>query len=503
MNDNRYILKSTSSLMLLTIFVKLFGIIKQSVIAYYFGTDSELDMFFIASDFILELGIVFFSALTINLVNLYLVEREISKKSANNIFTDTIFSFVILSIAVSLIISFFPGQIAKLLAPGATEQSLSSLILYLRLFCFTLACIAVSNICIAVLNTEKEFFPGKCVGLIQSATVILSCVLFYSRLGALSLIIGTLLFFVLQDIYLLIKVKKYVWFSKPQIFKNEKIKELVKLWIPLFLSNSVIQLNAMVDKAIATSLGEGYVSALSYGHFIFSSIHSIMIMSTCTVLLTYFSMYILENRVGELIKTFRNNISLMTFVMIPLTVLCVSESQYIVKILYGRGAFTELSVSLTNDALIGYAVGIVFVTVRDIIMQALYALKKNKTAMINGVIGVIFNIVLSIVLSKKIGIFGIAVADSIAYLIVAIIGCIEVKHEIKGIWDIKLFVDILPSLFFTLISIIPLLFIRCFIDIGSALNLILESGTFIICFVILLLITKNDSLKRIIAFVKK
>ena len=501
MNDHRFIVKSTSSLIVLTIFVKLCGIIKQSVIAYYFGTNSEMDMYFIASDFVAEIGIVFFSALMINLVNLYLEEKEAHQKGSN-IFTDTTVVFVLLSVAVSLVISIFPGHLARVLAPGAAVESISRLILYLRLFCFALACVAVSNICTAVLNAERDFLPGKCVGFIQSVCVIVCCILLYKKTGILSLIIGTLLFFIIEDIFLLIKVKKYVWFKRPHIFNNNKIKELIKLWIPLFLSNSVVQLNAIIDKAIATSIGEGNVSALSYGHFVFTSIHSIIIMNICTVLFAYFSAYLLDNKMEELITTFRSSLSLVVFIMIPIMVLCVCESEYIVKILYGRGAFSEQSVALTNNALVGYAVGIVFLAIRDIIMQVFYALKKNQIAMINGVIGVIINIILSMVLSKRIGVFGIAVADGIAYLLVAIFSCVEIKYEIKNIWNIQVMKSVIPSVIFTFISVIPLLFVKKLVHANAMLHLLFESGCFILCFILSLIITKNDSIKRFIEFIK-
>lgn len=503
MSDNKSIIRSTTSLMLLTIAVKLCGIIKQSVIAFYFGTNSEMDMYFIASDFLIEVGMVFFSALTINLVNIYLEEKEKSKEEANSIFTDTTICFALMSIVISFAMFISPHFLAKLLAPGADEQSISNLIKFLRLFSLALVCVAINNICTAVLNAEKEFLPGKCVGLIQSASVVFFCVFFYKRLGILSLVVGTLLFFILQDVFLLIRVKKYVNFCMPKMFKNPRIKELIILWIPLFLSNSVIQLNAMIDKAIATSLGEGGVSALSYGHFVFTSIHSILIMNVCTVLFSFFSSYILENKTTELINTFRDSISLMVFMMIPITVLCLGESENIIKILYGRGAFGEDSIQMTKSALVGYATGIVFVTVRDIIMQVLYAYKKNKIAMVNGIVGVVFNIALSVVLSKKSGIIGIALADSIAYLIVALIGCVEIKKEIKGIWSANLAKDIFPSVLFSSISLIPLLCVKKYFHINLYADFIMECGCFVTCFALLLIVTKNDAVKRVLRIVRK
>lgn len=129
-------------------------------------------------------------------------------------------------------------------------------------------------------------------------------------------------------------------------------------------------------------------------------------------------------------------------------------------------------------------------------------MKKNQIAMINGVIGVIINIILSMVLSKRIGVFGIAVADSIAYLLVAIFSCVEIKYEIKNIWNIQVMKSVIPSVIFTFISVIPLLFVKKLVHANAMLHLLFESGCFILCFILSLIITKNDSIKRFIEFIK-
>ena len=64
--------------------------------------------------------------------------------------------------------------------------------------------------------------------------------------------------------------------------------------------------------------------------------------------------------------------------------------------------------------LLGYGFGIFFTGIRDILNSTLFSMGKTKITTINGVIGVVVNIILSIILSKYLGIFGIAIASSIA-----------------------------------------------------------------------------------------
>ena len=70
------ILKSTSYVMLILIFVKLIGFVKQAVIAAYFGTSLDMDLYLIASDFISETGIVFFSSLSVSFLTMFVKQKE-------------------------------------------------------------------------------------------------------------------------------------------------------------------------------------------------------------------------------------------------------------------------------------------------------------------------------------------------------------------------------------------------------------------------------------------
>lgn len=436
------IVKSTSTLILLTLFVKIIGLVKQSVIAYTFGISYQMDVYLIASDFISEVGVVFFSALSINLVTVYIEAKNKEQENKNTLFSNTIVVFVIFSAFISVILCLFARPIAELLAPGIDESNINTLAWYIRIFSIALVSIGIGNICVSILNAEHRFLPGKFVGIIQSVCTILACITLAQSIGTTALLVGFLLYYLIQNIFLLHFVLKYVHFKVYECFKDARVRKLIKLCIPLFLSNSVIQLNAIADKAIASVLGEGGVSALSYGGFVFNSIHSIVIGNLCTVLFTYFTTYVVEKRINDLANSFKQAVTILTFLLAPITVFCIEESELIVRILYARGAFDEESVALTTNALCGYSFGIIFIALRDLMMQILYAYQKTRAAMINGIVGVIINIIFSLLLSKLIGVYGIALADGVAYLAVTIFGYIEVNRCQKNLVDKKTIIDI-------------------------------------------------------------
>ncbi|MBM6839064.1 polysaccharide biosynthesis C-terminal domain-containing protein, partial [Clostridium saudiense] len=119
----------------------------------------------------------------------------------------------------------------------------------------------------------------------------------------------------------------------------------------------------------------------------------------------------------------------------------------IVTAFYGRNKFGTSAITLTSIALLGYSMQIPFLGIRDILNSSLFSMQKTKITTINGVIGVVVNIVLSIALSRKIGLLGVAIASSIASAVTAIllfystkkvIGNIDLRDMLKGLFKITL-----------------------------------------------------------------
>jgi len=86
----------------------------------------------------------------------------------------------------------------------------------------------------------------------------------------------------------------------------------------------------------------------------------------------------------------------------------------VVKLLFGRGAFDVAAISMTSNALFFYSIGMVGVGLREILSRAFYSLQDTKTPMINTAIAMTINIILNMVLSKFLGIGGLALATSIS-----------------------------------------------------------------------------------------
>lgn len=498
-NDKNSIVKSATFLIALTILVKFVGFIKQAVISYTYGTSLDMDIYLIVSSFISEIGVMFFSSLSINLITIYDNEKEKEGKSRSYILvSNALVALTFFSLFLVIFVYLFADILSKFLAPGFSIESRSILAFYMRSLAFLMVNICISNICIGILNAEKDFLVAKSIGLIQSACIILACFLLADKVGITAIYWGFSIYYIFENIFLLILVIKKVGFHPMHPFKDPSIRKLIALSLPLFISNAIIEINSMIDKAIASNLNVGSISSLSYGNFLFQTVHSVIIGSIMTVMLSFFSEFVVRKEYGKIIDNIRKCLLIMALILIPITVICMINSETIVSLIYERGAFDEMSVLATSKAFIGYTMGILFIAFRDIFIQVLYAFQKTKEAMINGLIGVFINILFSLMLSRICGVLGIAIADSIAYAFVVIIAffmVIKILPQVRRILNKKEIISFLLAGFSSLF--LGILLKKCLYEVNIYISMVVNTIFILITYLTTLLITKNPAIKTI------
>ena len=121
---------------------------------------------------------------------------------------------------------------------------------------------------------------------------------------------------------------------------------------------------------------------------------------------------------------------MVNLLVVPATLGAMVFSEEIVRFLFGRGAFSQEAIAMTAKALFFYSPGMVAFGTRDILLRAFYALQDTRSPMINSSIGGAINIGLNIVLSRYLGIGGLALATSVAGIISSVLLFIALRRKI-------------------------------------------------------------------------
>lgn len=428
------IIKASFSITLIGVIVKLIGFIKQIVIANFYGATYQTDDFFLVSGFVGNVAYLICTTLSITFLSMYVESKHDETALERNKFVSSVIViFEGLALIAGGILYVFAPQISRILAVGYDQASLAPVIEYMHLFSFVIIIQVMITILGTVLNAEKKFLPYQTIGAIQSVVIIVSVICLSNQMGIYALVISFIAAYFFQFLYLLVFARKYIKFVLVRPFKDNRVKKLFRLIAPLLVSYGITEINQVVDKMVSTYLGEGVVSALSYSQVISSSINQLFVVSVGTVIFSYFTDYAAKGEESKIKESLGQMLIIVSMILLPISIMLTVDAQEIVKVLYERGNFDAAAVGNTALAQIGYAAGLWFLGIRELLVRTHYAYQDTKRPTINSVISVLFNIVLSIVLSRTLGILGITLASSISMVISVVLLSATLREHISGL----------------------------------------------------------------------
>jgi len=498
------IVRSTVVLTIFSTFIKFLGLIKQATIASYCGATIETDAFFISTGILVQLCVVIFSAISISLLTLHtdtLVKE--GRKKSNELINGVLQVFIPISIGITIVFFAFAPVVAKLFAPAYKDNELIVLSRYIRIMSCSFILWCYFLILNVILETDKEFIPGKGQAFFQNLFLILAAIFLSGTKGIDSLVYGFLLSGLAECILVTWCVKKRFNIIFRKINVSDKIRRLISLSFPLIVGSAIYEINDIVDKQISSGLGEGQISCLTYGGTINDIVTGVIVTSVSTVLFSHFTTMIVEGNIKNIEITLSKINMYLIMAIFPIMVLCIGAGDQIVSILYGRGNFQHENVMTTYGVVVGYAVGFIFQSVRSNLVKVFYAFQDTKRPMINGAISVTTNILLSFILSKYFGVAGVALATSIAMILVTILLLKDIK---KYLPDYSIFInasEYIKGMISAILVTALLYFMRNNISGNEFYIFVGEAATVLITYIVLLLLLRSRCIYTVIDMLKK
>ena len=232
------------------------------------------------------------------------------------------------------------------------------------------------------------------------------------------LLVGTVLGRAAEFIFMLPFARKKGYEFRPILdLKDDNLRALFYLALPVIIGSSIDQINVLIDRTLASRIAIGGISALSYANRLKGFINGLFVMSVSNIMYPMISTMASEKNMRGLKETLHEAIGMISLVVVPATIGAILFAEPIVAFLFGRGAFTREAVALTSSALRYYSIGMLGFGLREVLSRAFFALQDTRTPMINGMIAVGINIVLNVILSRYLGIGGLALATSIAGIV--------------------------------------------------------------------------------------
>ena len=192
---------------------------------------------------------------------------------------------------------------------------------------------------------------------------------------------------------------------------NADVKRFWLLALPAIAAGGIIQINVFVGTVIA-SQADNAIAIIANADRLYQLPLGIIGIAIGTVLLPELSRHLSAGRETEARASQSQAIGLSMILTLPAATALVALAVPIVRVLFERGAFDAAATVAVSEALMGFAVGLpAFVLVR-VLQPGFFSRQDTKTPTVLAGISLVVNIAVSLTLFPRFEHIGIAIATS-------------------------------------------------------------------------------------------
>ena len=429
---------------LATITSRILGLVRDQVVAFYFGAGDANDAFRVASR-IPNLVRDLFAEGAMSAAFVPTFTRQLTlhgRERAWHLASSVINALILVTGVIVVAGIIFAEPLVRLYAsefaavPGKLE-----LTIYLTRIVFPfLTLVAVAAALMGMLNSLGHFFvPALSPAMYNVAVVVMSLAFIplAPSLGVAPITIVAIAALVGGIGQLAIQwppLRREGFRYRPVLdFRDEGLRRVLLLMGPGTIGMAATQINVFVNTVLATREGTGAVSWLDFAFRLMYLPIGLFGVSIATAATPAISRMVAEHDFARIRSTLANALGLMMFLNIPASVGLIVLAEPIVAVIFQHGEFTAADTIATARALQLYAIGLVGYSIVRIISPTFYALQRSRIPVMVSAGSVLVNVALNLALVRVIGYRGLALGTSITALLNASVQLWLLRREISGI----------------------------------------------------------------------
>ncbi|MFT9848905.1 murein biosynthesis integral membrane protein MurJ [Aneurinibacillus sp. REN35] len=425
------VLRSAVVIMIVTLVGRVVGLLREMLLANNFAIGFEADVYRYA--FAIPNTIFLFvpgalNAIFVPSIKSMLVEnrQEEARTLFRKMLTVTTFIYLIIMV-LGMIFSkeimqamTFMQQGSDAVTPQQRAEQLAMGTRMLQIMWPSAVFIALIGVFQATLNAHQQFFIPQVSTVINALVVCVAYPLFVPTYGIYGVAMGTTLGFLFAAASMVYSVRKERYSLKPDFSWNTiEMRKVGERFIPIMLGSLITQVYSFIHPVLASGLGEGRVAALGYANIIYQLPMAIFVAAFTLPIYPYLVEYFTKNELGKMKQAITEGMQYLFILMLPVMVaLAVIPEQLISLLFYSgeAGKFGLDAVTLTATALMFLGLGLFFLAARDLLTRACYAMENTKVTVIAAVIGIVVNVVSSLILMPYLSHGGVALGTTIGSL---------------------------------------------------------------------------------------
>lgn len=417
----RGLLRSSGLVGAMTMISRVLGLVRDMVIARYFGAGAGSDAFFVAFKIPNFLRRLFaegaFAQAFVPVLSEY---REKRDQSAVKGLVDAVagsLGFVLLVITALAVLG--SPAITAMFAPGFLDDPIRFGLAseMLRLTFPYLLLISLTAFAGGILNSYDKFAVPAVTPVLLNLSLIGAAILLAPTMSEpiVALAWGVLIAGALQLLFQLPFLMKLGLMPRPRIdYKHEGVRTILKLMGPAIFGVSVSQINLLLDTVLASFLQTGSVSWLYYSDRLAELPLGVFAVAIGTVILPNLSRSHAAKSPERFARTLDWAVRAVLLIAIPAALALVLLAVPLLATLFHYGEVTDRDIMMSAQSLRAYSLGLVAFMLIKVLAPGFFARQDTKTPVRIGIIAMISNMGLNLALILPLAHAGLALATALS-----------------------------------------------------------------------------------------
>lgn len=426
---------------------KVFGLVRQVLVAREFGLSYELDVFNAANNIPdLLSALISGGALGVALIPVlseYLERR--GRADAWALFARILNLAFLVTTGISILIILFADPLVRyVIAPGFPEPQKALTVELMRLDLAAILIFSISGLVMAGLQANQHFLlPALApvlynIGQIFGVTVLASgpgtqlgpITIPGLGLGIHGLVYGVILGALLHLAIQIPGLMRYGFRWAPALDLNSPgVRQVLALLGPRVVTMFFIQLFFITRDNLASGMGEGSVTALNYGWFIMQVPETIIGTAIAIVLLPTLAEQVARGEWEAYGATINRALRTMLALTVPTAALIAVGVRPLIGVLGFDATGTDMVVLATR----AYLLGLTGHALLEIAARSFYAQQDARTPLFAAALNAGVYIFLAVTLSRSLGFAGIALANALAFTTEALLLLVLLARRTPGL----------------------------------------------------------------------
>ena len=403
---------------------RILGLIRETIIAAFFGATRQLDAFLVAYTLAnLARQILAEGALSATFVPVF--SRALSAQGetrAKELGRQALTLLIVIGLFVVCLGIILSPQLVSLIAPGFSgEEAALAVSFTKRLFPFLLI-ISLSALVMGVLNSLGSFFVPAVAPAVSNVVFIVVVLFFYEKFGISALPVAVLAGGVSQFCvqWIWSAWRGFVLYPTKINRADDELKTMMRLFLPYVVGLSFNQLHPIISRVMGSFLEAGSISVLNYADRLLQLPLGLFVIAISQAVLPTLSK--VSSNKDEFVEIFRDSLRFSFFLILPISIMAVIFSPEAVNCVFYRGAFDDWAWRATSQSLAIYSLGLLGMALTNVTLRAIYACGLPKGAMLVTSSTVVVNFLISASTMRWLSYRGLALGVACAFTSGAFLG---------------------------------------------------------------------------------